>query len=120
MDYSSYFLVTINFVAKKERILNAAVNFACTKCSEDGLSIHGVSETVVGILGGGQLGRMLCQAASQMGIKVITLDPLENCPACGLSHQHVVGNFDDGAAVREFSKRFGYLDSSCYFVTTTC
>lgn len=75
----------------------------------DGSSVHGVSETVVGVLGGGQLGRMLCQAASRMGIKVITLDPLENCPASSLSHEHVVGSFDDGAAVREFAKRCGVL-----------
>ncbi|ONK80388.1 uncharacterized protein A4U43_C01F17120 [Asparagus officinalis] len=80
-----------------------------SKDGEDRLSVHGVSEMVVGILGGGQLGRMLCQAASQMGIKVLTLDPLENCPASSLSHQHIVGNFNDGSAVLEFAKRCGVL-----------
>lgn len=30
--------------------------------------VHGLSEAIVGVLGGGQLGRMLCQAASQMAI----------------------------------------------------
>ncbi|CAL9777186.1 unnamed protein product, partial [Musa acuminata subsp. burmannicoides] len=61
----------------------------------DGLAIRGVSETVVGVLGGGQLGRMLCQAANQMAIKVVTLDPLESCPASGIAYHHVVGSFDD-------------------------
>ncbi|KAK8939068.1 hypothetical protein KSP39_PZI010926 [Platanthera zijinensis] len=70
-----------------------------------GSAIHGVSETIVGVLGGGQLGRMLCQAASQMAVKVITLDPVEYCPACSLSYQHYVGRFDDGDAVREFAQR---------------
>lgn len=71
----------------------------------DDLPVHGLSETVVGVLGGGQLGRMLCQAASQMAIKVIVLDPLENCPSSSISNYHMVGSFDDGATVQEFAKR---------------
>ncbi|CAH1443803.1 unnamed protein product [Lactuca virosa] len=43
---------------------------------KENASAHGVSETVVGVLGGGQLGRMLCQAASQMSIKINILDPI--------------------------------------------
>lgn len=72
-----------------------------------GSAVHGLSETVVGVLGGGQLGRMLCEAASQMAIKMIVLDPMENCPASALAHQHVVGSYDDSATVEEFGKRFG-------------
>ncbi|KAG5549806.1 hypothetical protein RHGRI_014944 [Rhododendron griersonianum] len=72
------------------------------------LPIHGVSETIVGVLGGGQLGRMLCQAASQMAIKVIVLDPMENCPAGALSHCHVVGSYDDSVTVEEFAKSLVY------------
>jgi phosphoribosylaminoimidazole carboxylase len=48
---------------------------------------------------------MLCQAASQMGIKMVILDPLQGCPASSVCHEHVVGSFSDGDAVREFSKR---------------
>ena len=65
---------------------------------------------IVGVLGGGQLGRMLCQAASQMAIKVMVLDPLENCPASALSYHHMVGSFDDSATVREFAKRFYFYE----------
>ncbi|WOL07254.1 phosphoribosylaminoimidazole carboxylase, chloroplastic-like [Canna indica] len=75
----------------------------------DELVVHGVSDTIVGVLGGGQLGRMLCQAASQMAIKVVTLDPLESCLASGIAYEHVVGSFDDGETVREFAKRCGVL-----------
>ncbi|XP_020593919.1 phosphoribosylaminoimidazole carboxylase, chloroplastic-like [Phalaenopsis equestris] len=75
----------------------------------EGSTIHGVSETIIGVLGGGQLGRMLCQAASLMAIKVLTLDPSEDSPASSLSYQHFVGRFDDGDAVREFAKRCGVL-----------
>ncbi|KAK2362122.1 phosphoribosylaminoimidazole carboxylase, chloroplastic [Trifolium repens] len=71
--------------------------------------VHGPSETIVGVLGGGQLGRMLCQAASEMAIKVIVLDPQENCPASSLAYQHMVGSFDDSTTVQEFAKRCGVL-----------
>lgn len=74
------------------------------------MAIRGISETVVGVLGGGQLGPMLCQAANQMAIKVVTLDPLESCPASGIAYHHVVGSFDDGDTVHEFSKRLSVLD----------
>lgn len=59
----------------------------------------------MGVLGGGQLGRMLCQAASQMGIKVMVLDPLENCPASMLSFDHMVGGYDQSDMVQEFARR---------------
>ncbi|OEL26621.1 Phosphoribosylaminoimidazole carboxylase, chloroplastic [Dichanthelium oligosanthes] len=74
-----------------------------------GPPVHGVSNTVVGVLGGGQLGKMLCQAATQMGIKMVILDPLEGCPASSVCHEHVVGSFSDGDTVREFAKRCGVL-----------
>ncbi|XP_028770714.1 phosphoribosylaminoimidazole carboxylase, chloroplastic isoform X2 [Neltuma alba] len=75
----------------------------------DELPVHGPSEIIVGVLGGGQLGRMLCQAASKMAIKVMVLDPQENCPASSLSFDHMVGSFDDSATVEEFAKRCGVL-----------
>ncbi|EFJ13883.1 hypothetical protein SELMODRAFT_121407 [Selaginella moellendorffii] len=75
--------------------------------SQDGDLAHW--ETVVGILGGGQLGRMLCQAASTMGLKVAVLDPAEDCPASRLAHKHHVGSFRDRDAVREFAKSCGVL-----------
>ncbi|GMY20686.1 phosphoribosylaminoimidazole carboxylase, chloroplastic-like isoform X2 [Fagus crenata] len=52
---------------------------------------------------------MLCQAASQMAIKVMILDPLETCPASSLSYNHMVGSFDDSATVRQFAKRCDVL-----------
>lgn len=76
---------------------------------KDEVPAHGLSETIVGVLGGGQLGRMMCQAASQMAIKVVILDPMENCPASSLSHHHMVGSYDDSATVEEFAKRCGVL-----------
>jgi phosphoribosylaminoimidazole carboxylase len=75
-------------------------------CSRHGgPPVHGVSNTVIGVLGGGQLGKMLCHAASQMGIRIVILDPLPGCPASSVCDEHVIGSFNDEDTVREFAKR---------------
>jgi 5-(carboxyamino)imidazole ribonucleotide synthase len=56
---------------------------------------------VIGILGGGQLGRMLAQAARAMGYRVAILDPDPDCPAAAVADQVILGSYDDvGAAMR--------------------
>lgn len=49
----------------------------------------------VGILGGGQLGKMLAEAAHRLGLKVIVLDPSADCPCHGLVDEHLLGDFKD-------------------------
>ncbi|XP_057471166.1 uncharacterized protein LOC130760001 [Actinidia eriantha] len=75
-----------------------------TSRRKDDLPVHGLSEVIAGVSGGGQLGRMLCQATSQIAIKVNVLNPMENYPASALSHYHMVGSYDDGPTVEEFAK----------------
>ena len=56
---------------------------------------------VIGILGGGQLGRMLGTAARAMGYRVAVLDPDPDCPAAAIADRLVIGSYDDvGAALR--------------------
>jgi 5-(carboxyamino)imidazole ribonucleotide synthase len=56
---------------------------------------------VIGILGGGQLGRMLAMAARAMGYRVAVLDPDPDCPAAAVADTVVIGSYDDvGAAMR--------------------
>ncbi|MEP6637966.1 MAG: 5-(carboxyamino)imidazole ribonucleotide synthase [Chloroflexota bacterium] len=56
---------------------------------------------VIGILGGGQLGRMLGLAAREMGYRVAVLDPVPDCPAASIADVVVVGAYDDiDAALR--------------------
>ena len=50
---------------------------------------------VIGILGGGQLGRMLGSAARAMGYRVAVLDPDAGCPAAAVADHLVVGSYDD-------------------------
>ncbi len=55
----------------------------------------------IGILGGGQLGRMLALAARAMGYRIWILDPDPDCPASAIADRVVVGGYDDvDAALR--------------------
>jgi 5-(carboxyamino)imidazole ribonucleotide synthase len=60
-----------------------------------------VGETL-GVVGGGQLGRMLAEAAAPLGVEVVVLDPTPDCPAATVADQ-IVADFDDAAAVRELA-----------------
>src|SRR4249920_3025476 len=58
---------------------------------------------VVGILGGGQLGRMLGSAARALGYRVAILDPDPSCPAAAIADRHVVADYDDTTAALELA-----------------
>jgi len=55
--------------------------------------------STLGVLGGGQLGRMFSQSASKMGYKVCVLDPAADSPAAEVSAFHVEADFDDEAGL---------------------
>ena len=57
----------------------------------------------IGILGGGQLGRMLAIAAARLGLRVHTFDPDPGCPAADVSKRLTVARFDDVAAMERFA-----------------
>lgn len=57
----------------------------------------------IGILGGGQLGRMLTLAGRNMGYRFVTLDPTEDAP-CGQVAEQIQANFDDVEAARRLAE----------------
>jgi len=57
----------------------------------------------LGVVGGGQLVRMLAEAAAPLGVEVIVLDPTPECPASTVARDQIVGEFDDPDAVRELA-----------------
>ena len=61
--------------------------------------------STIGILGGGQLGRMMAIAAKRMGYRVQTLDPTPDCPTAQVADGQVVAAYDDATAARELAKR---------------
>ena len=66
---------------------------------------------MLGILGGGQLGRMFVTAAKRMGYRVTVLDPDANAPAADFADVHLCAPFDDADALKT-------LAASCAAVTT--
>ncbi|MBG88196.1 MAG: 5-(carboxyamino)imidazole ribonucleotide synthase [Verrucomicrobiales bacterium] len=58
----------------------------------------------IGILGSGQLGRMLALAAREMGYRVHVFSPGTDTPAGQVADREFVGEYDDGDAIRAFAK----------------
>ena len=57
----------------------------------------------LGVVGGGQLGRMLGEAAAPLGVDLVVLDPTPECPASPVARDQIVGDFDDPEAIRELA-----------------
>ncbi len=68
-------------------------------------------DAILGVLGGGQLGRMFCLAARRMGYRVWVLDPDPQSPAGALADRHLQAGYDDAEALRE-------MRAHCAAVTT--
>ena len=62
----------------------------------------------IGVVGGGQLGRMLAEAAAPLGVNVVVLDPTPACPASVAADQ-IQGSFDDPDAVDALAKQADVL-----------
>ncbi len=60
--------------------------------------------STIGILGGGQLGRMLSVAASRLGFKTCVFEPGGACPASHVSNTHIQAAYEDEDALRRFAE----------------
>ena len=60
--------------------------------------------STVGILGGGQLGRMLALAAARLGLDAVILTPDEDSPASRVAKKTIVAPFDDPKALKTLAK----------------
>ncbi len=58
----------------------------------------------LGMVGGGQLGRMFCFAAQSMGYRVAVLDPDQSSPAGSVADKHLRAAFDDETALTELAR----------------
>ncbi|MEI2417938.1 5-(carboxyamino)imidazole ribonucleotide synthase [Orrella sp. JC864] len=65
----------------------------------------------LGLLGGGQLGRMFCHAAQSLGYQVAVLDPADEGPAAAVAERHIRAAYDDTAGLAE-------LAALCPVITT--
>ncbi len=77
-----------------------------------------ISKTRIGIIGGGQLGLMISEAARVMGYAAVTvLDPTPDCPASIVADQ-IVGSLKDPAALQELAARSDILTYEIEHINT--
>jgi len=72
----------------------------------------------VGILGGGQLGKMLCQEASKIGIRLNILEKDDTFPAYGICQDYHYGNFKDYDDVYKFGQQMDIITVEIEAVNT--
>jgi 5-(carboxyamino)imidazole ribonucleotide synthase len=60
--------------------------------------------STIGVLGGGQLGRMFAQAAQTLGYRVHVFEPVGPCPAGAIANKEVNASYDDTAALTAFAR----------------
>lgn len=63
----------------------------------------------VGIIGGGQLGKMIAHEARRMSLKIIILDPTEGCPASRIVDEQIVADFKDESAIMKLADKCDIL-----------
>ncbi len=59
--------------------------------------------STIGIIGGGQLARMLAGSAARLGFRTIVLEPGTDCPAAQTCSRHIVAAYDDEAALEDLA-----------------
>lgn len=57
----------------------------------------------IGIIGGGQLGRMLAIAAARLGYRTVILEPQPGCPAAQVANRQIEAAYDDADALAELA-----------------
>jgi 5-(carboxyamino)imidazole ribonucleotide synthase len=73
----------------------------------------------VGIVGGGQLARMMAEAAPRLGLYVTVLDPTPDCPAHEFAAQ-LVGEFDDATQLAALARAASVITLDIEAVTASC
>ena len=63
----------------------------------------------IGIIGGGQLARMLATAAAELGFEINIYCPDRDCPAAQVANKTVLGNYDDNEKLVAFAKNINVL-----------
>ena len=63
----------------------------------------------VGIIGGGQLGKMIAHEAKRMSLEVIVLDPTKGCPASSIADEQIVADFKDEDAIMRLAAKSDVL-----------
>ncbi len=79
---------------------------------------HFPSEWRLGILGGGQLGKMLLQECHKLSLEASVLDPDAQCVSYGLTNNFTHGNFNDYETVLQFGRQHHWITVEIEHVNT--
>jgi len=77
------------------------------------------SNLKLGIIGGGQLGKIMSQKAKKMGFHVTILDPTFNSPAAQVSDKHIIGGFHDAKMLEQLVQESDVTTFELEHVDTT-
>ena len=66
-------------------------------------------QKTIGIVGGGQLGRMMTLAALPLGFKVVVVNPSPNSPAAQVGAEEIVGDLYDADAIKKLAEKSDYI-----------
>lgn len=59
--------------------------------------------STIGIIGGGQLGRMICFCAHKMGLRTVIFTDQKNSPASFVTNEAIIAGYEDKAALKKFA-----------------
>lgn len=68
-----------------------------------------IPEKTIGIVGGGQLGRMMALSAKEMGYRVAVLDPEPDCPAAQVADWQIVAKYEDRESLMDLALKTDVL-----------
>ncbi len=60
--------------------------------------------STIGIIGGGQLGRMLAMAAARLGYRTVVVEPQSDCPAAQVANRQIIAAYDDAYGLAELAR----------------
>lgn len=81
---------------------------------------HILPNAMLGIIGGGQLGRMFTMAARSMGYRVSVLEPDAECPAGSIADVHLRAAYDDPAALEQLARTCAAVTTEFENVPASC
>lgn len=67
------------------------------------------NKKTIGIVGGGQLGRMLTEAAQKLDFEVVVVDPTPNCPAAQVGAEQIIADYKDVEATHKLAEKADFI-----------
>lgn len=81
-----------------------SLQILCVLCNDSIERRYMKNKPVIGVIGGGQLGRMFIEEALRYNIACIIVDADKECPAAVIAHDHVVGSIAEAGPIRRLGE----------------